>query len=204
MLNRIDKIFIIHYPKLAERKQYLLDIFKQYNITNYEFYEENSRDTIKPEKIDMYLKKGVRMRIPHICITISHIEIYKKIIENDYKMCLILEDDAILCANFIEQFNNYINVLPNDFELGFINSGCGLHAKTIENTIWYKEYRTRTCCGYIITNTACKKLLTTIIPFRDAIDHELNRQILIHNIQTYWCEPVLINDGSGREYNGSY
>ena len=204
MLDQIDKIYIIHYPKLIERKQYLINYFKEHNITNYEFYEENTRDSITTEKMDKYLKRGSRMRIPHICITISHIEIYQKIIENNYKKCLILEDDAIFCDKFVEQFNLYMKSIPDDFELGFINSGCNLHANTIQNKIWYKEFRTRTCCGYIITNTTCNKLLKTIIPFRDAIDHELNRQILINNIQTYWCEPVLINDGSGKEYNGSY
>lgn len=33
------KIFVIHYKKLINRKEHILNIFKEYNIVDYEFIE---------------------------------------------------------------------------------------------------------------------------------------------------------------------
>lgn len=146
-----------------------------------------------------------------ICITISHIEIYRKIVENNFKLCLILEDDAMLDVNFKEKLDLYLKTLPDDFDIGFLNDGCGVHANmnpnnhVIQDTIiWYKVPYSRTCCSYLITYDACKKLLESIIPFNLAIDHELNTQISKLNLMSYWAEPTIVTDGSGKIYSSSY
>jgi GR25 family glycosyltransferase involved in LPS biosynthesis len=202
-MNKIDKIYIVHYKPLVERKQFLINQFKINNIENYEFCEDYSRDNTSWDTMNQYFK-GNNLTPAQICITIAHIEIYKRIINEGHKMCLILEDDAILCNNFSQIFNNYIEKLPDDIDLAFLNDGCGLHAPNITNDIiWYLTKYSRTCCSYLITNIACQKLIDTIIPFKLAIDHELNRQIDLHNLKVYWCEPTIITDGSGTKYPSS-
>jgi len=200
---RLIKIFIVHYKPLINRKMYIINEFKKYNFTNYEFCEDYDRDTTAKETMDLYFKLN-NLNPAQICITISHIEIYKKIINENIDLCLILEDDAILCENFFSILDDYIHILPSDFEIGFINNGCNMHASNITaNKIWYDAIYSRTCCAYIITNICCKKLLQTIVPFNYAIDHELNEQIKKHNLKTYWAEPTIVSDGSSI-YGSSY
>ena len=50
---------------------------------------------------------------------------------------------------------------------------------------------------------SCTKLLNTIIPFESPIDHELNKQIKIHNINVYWSGESLVSQGSSI-YGSSY
>lgn len=201
----IEKIFIVHYKPLIDRKKYLDDFFLKNGIKNYEFCTDYDRNSTSQEIIDSYFKLK-NLNPAQICITISHIEIYKKILNhpND-KFFLILEDDALFSENFVENFNKYIDLLPKDTNIAFLNSGCGLHAPSITfDKIWYSVPHSRTCCSYLINRETCEKLLNTIIPFQKAIDHELNTQIELHKLNSYWCEPTIISDGSERNYHSSY
>jgi len=197
-------IYIVHYSPLIDRKNNLIKQFKDNNIVNYEFLSEYDRNSISKEVINKYYKLD-NLSHAQICITITHIEIYKKILENKFKLCLILEDDALLDIDFLKKLNYYIDNLPNDFDIGFINSGCGMHIKDTNNEqIWYKFNYSRTCCAYLITDIACKKLIDSIIPFNDAIDHELNAQINKLKLNSYWCEPTIVKDGSECKYEKSH
>jgi glycosyl transferase family 25 len=141
-----------------------------------------------------------------ICVTIAHIALYKKIVEQNIDICLILEDDAILCPGFRNGLTRYLRELPSDFDMAFLNAGCGLHIdrhKIKPDTIWYKHPFSRTCCSYIITKRCCEKILETIIPFYFPIDFELNVQIRMHNLNVYWAEPPIVSDGSESKYTST-
>jgi GR25 family glycosyltransferase involved in LPS biosynthesis len=209
---KIDKVFIIHYTKLEERKINILNQLKNNNIINYEFIDKYDREIVSNEMINTYcyLDKTT-LTIPECCVTIAHIETYKKIIENNYKFCLILEDDIILTDNFIDKLNKYLECIPNDIDLGFLVDGCGYHADNCgfytgnitSSQIWYNIPISRTVSAYLITNTACAKILTTIIPFHMPIDNQLNIEIKTHNLQSYWCEPTICTEGSTFFYRSS-
>jgi GR25 family glycosyltransferase involved in LPS biosynthesis len=129
----------------------------------------------------------------------------KKIVQNNYDSVLILEDDAILFDNFLNNFGKYMRCVPSDYDVLFINAGCNLHAyPTRPGQIWYKVPETRTCCAYIITKKACEKLLPNIVPFSHSIDHILGKHFHSLNLNVYWCEPNLIGDGSETVYGVSY
>ena len=202
----IEHIYVIHYPRLVERKDYIVKKFNELNITNYSFYEEFSRDTTSEETMNSYYKyTKYNLNSAQKCITIAHIELYKDIVNKGYRRCLILEDDAILGDDFAERLRQYNECLPYDFDIGSLNDGCGFHASNIRRTsFWYPATSTRTCCAYIISDDCCNKLLTTIIPFSAPIDHELNLQIQKHNLRMYWAEPTIVRDGSGPVYPSSY
>jgi GR25 family glycosyltransferase involved in LPS biosynthesis len=200
----VDHIFIVHYTPLSDRKAYLIKKFNEFGITNYTFYEEYNRNTTSKETMKQYFTLD-NLTPAQICITIAHLELYRLIVQRKYTKCLILEDDAILCPDFDVKLASYLNSLPSDFDLAFICGGCGLRSQNITpNTVWYREFSSRTCSGYLINVTACERLLKTAIPFVKAIDHELNIQINEHNLVTYWAEPVLIEHGSETVYKSSY
>ena len=83
LTNKIEKIFIIHYKPLLERKQYLINYFINNNITNYEFRDLYQRENLSKEIKEKYFKLD-NLNLPQICITIEHIETYREII-NDNK-----------------------------------------------------------------------------------------------------------------------
>jgi GR25 family glycosyltransferase involved in LPS biosynthesis len=200
----VDHIYIVHYTPLTERKAYLLAKFNEANITNFTFYEKYNRNETSKETMEQYFKLH-NLNPAQICISIAHIEIYREILEKGYNRCLILEDDALLCENFFSSLNEYNSQLPEWFDIGSLNNGCGFHAGNIKpSQIWYPATTTRTCCAYIISNKCCATLLPSIIPFTLSIDHELNIQITKHNLKIFWAEPTIVSDGSVSKYGSSY
>jgi GR25 family glycosyltransferase involved in LPS biosynthesis len=198
-MNFIDKIYVVHYSPLKDRKEFMLKQFALFNITNYEFVEGPNRNELTDELVNKHYRRkdNIDVTSAEIAITITHIEIYKDIIKNDYKTCLILEDDAILCEDFTTYFTRYMKCLPSDYDMAFINDGACLHdERAVPDIIWYKQTSTRTCCGYIVTNKACEDLLSEILPFSIPIDYAITDIIRKKNLNVYWCEPTIILDGS--------
>jgi len=200
-MELINKIYVIHYNKLMDRKKYITDYFNNNKILNYEFRNLYQRENLTDEIKNNYFKLN-NLTAAQICITIEHIETYKEIVNNGSydNWYLILEDDAIFCENFLVLFNEYMSNIPLDAEYLDI---CD-YFKINSQNMWERKYTTRTNVSYLINKRTCEKILNTIIPFEKAIDHELNRQMDIHNIKTYWSNISLIKHGSGEIYSPSY
>ena len=201
-MNIVSKIYIIHYNKLVNRKKYLINYFNIHNIDNFEFRSLFQRETITDDIKNQYFKLD-NLNSAQICITIEHIETYKEIVntsvnENDWY--LILEDDAVFCDKFSEKLNDHLEHIPKDAEYLDISDYFTINSPDM----WVRNYSTRTNCAYLITKKTCEKLLSTIVPFEKAIDHELNKQFKIHDIKTYWSSTSLIHHGSNNTYNSSY
>lgn len=198
----VSKIYIIHYNKLVNRKNYLINYFNQNNIKNYDFRELYQRENLTNEIKDKYFKLN-NLNSSQICITIEHIETYREIVNtsiNDDDWYLILEDDAIFCDDFVNQLNKYLLDVPKDAEYLDISDFFIINSQDM----WVRNNATRTNCAYLINKKTCSKLLPTIIPFEKAIDHELNKQMKLHDIKTYWSNKSLVHHGSGTNYKPSY
>lgn len=205
LTSKIDKVYVVHYTPLVERRNYMLNFFNRNNITNYEFRSLYQREQLTEElcKKSYKLHNTVTMKPAVVCITLEHIEIYKNIIQNDFNnWCLILEDDSIFNNDFIEKINFFMDNVPadaeyldiNDYKFDYKSFDYSSHIDL--NKLWEPNQATRTTCSYLIKKSACLKLLKTIIPFKHAIDHELNEQVKIHDIKLYWSVyPLVINGG---------
>ena len=201
MTSIIPKIYVVHYKKLEIRKTNLTKQFAQNGITNYEFYDKFDRRGVTKDDLDPYFVNPFNSHFEVIvkCITLSHYNIYKEVSNSDIPYVLILEDDAVLIDDFANKLKKYLDELPADFDMAFINAGCGMHIpkKDIKpNQIWYESKGTRTCCAYLISNKCCKILTDNMIPIKCGIDIELNKHIIDNNLKVYWCEPNIVRDGS--------
>jgi hypothetical protein len=198
----IQKIYVIHYNPLVKRKEFILNYFNNNGITNYEIRNKFQREDLTPELKEKYFKLN-NLNSAQLCITIEHIETYREIINtiDENKWALILEDDSIFTDNFISNINKYMTNVPADAEYLDISD----YRKINSPNMWDRNMHTRTNCAYLINKKTCEKLLKTIIPFKYAIDHELNTQFKLHNINVYWSNLSLIVQGSGNNsYKSSY
>ena len=200
------KIFVINYKKLVDRKKYMLEQFEKHNITDYEFIE------IDRDELEGYdLSKMEIISNPLIAITLSHLYAYTEI-KNKYDEALILEDDVILCDNFMTVLDNYMKQLPKDYDMCFYGSCCNLHIqphnlipdkniykKSVEATDWcIGSTRALYCytvskkgalnvCDYV-DNIKCKINLIT--------DQWINVVASDINLNMYWAEPTIAIQGS--------
>jgi GR25 family glycosyltransferase involved in LPS biosynthesis len=207
------KIFVIHYKKLTERKQFMLSQFEKHNITDYEFIEID-RDEIQDHNISMFQQNYNKCQI---AISLSHFHAYKEI-SDKYDNGLIFEDDAILSDNFTDTLNKYISELPNDYDMLFIGDGCNLHIekhnlipnqyiyeKSLYPTSWGGDGAGRCTDSYIISKKCASKLCEYInnleYKIKLPIDWWVNVAARDNLFKVYWAEPTIVTQGS---QNGTF
>lgn len=207
------KIFVLHYSKLTERKEFIINQFEKNNITDYEFVEnEPTEDELKLFDLNANKYELTNLNLREISLTVKHHYAYKQIVEK-YDNALIFEDDVVLCNNFNYYLNLYLSKLPDDYDMFFISDGMGLHIdknKIIPNKIIYEKdlYRnipeghgcTR-CTDSIIMSKKCAINLCKLInnpPCKIflAIDYWLNIVALVFYLKVYWAEPTFVKQGS--------
>jgi GR25 family glycosyltransferase involved in LPS biosynthesis len=202
------KIFVIHYKKLINRKTHILEQFKKYNITDYEFIEID-RDELYRQHIYMFKRNYSKSQI---AISLSHMYAYKQINDN-YENGLIFEDDIILSDNFINIFQKYITQLPEDYDMLFLGNGCNLHIeqdklnsnkyiyeKGLYPTRWGGNGAVRCTDSYLINKKCAKKICEYINNLKYKInlpiDWWLNVVSRDNQFKVYWAEPTIVTQGT--------
>lgn len=235
-MKNLEKIYIIHNPELVERKNYLDSMLKKFNledISEYVFF--NDKKTITDETISKCLThtpedfkkrqdgmgsivtnefQAFELRKVAICITLDHIECYKRIVESDHKYSLILEDDVIFIEdNFAEKLDNYLTQLEktNEPYVFYIGQGFdvrdfnapGKFTRFSENILINNSKMSHYSDSYVISKEACKIFLKECVPFYFSIDWELNYLHRKFNVLSLNLHSVLTRQGSSKEYSTS-
>jgi len=200
------KIFIIHYEKLHQRKEFIIKQLEREQIIDYEFITID-RDELTNTDIELF-ENGFSK--PLIARFLSHIYAYKQIETNNYNYNLILEDDAILCTNFYGKLQLYLEQLPYDYDAVFIGDGCDIdehHKNKLdqkEDTNIY-NYNGKNKCkctdSYLISNKCANKIIqrfdsvkNKIKKINEPIDYFLNNAF--ESLNVFWCEPTLVKQGT--------
>lgn len=191
------KIFICHWKKLEERKKNILEVLEEEELFDYEFVtdfdtDEWDIDSIKFEYPNIFDKNpcGRRLKYSEISLCLKHIKIIKNIFKN-YDYALVLEDDAILCDNFKEEFEKSFSQLPDDWDLSWVGTCCNLHAPSIGEDRVYKMKGSRCTHAYIISKKCAGLILEELKYCNDGADFYYNYLIEKFNLNNYWFEPPL-------------
>jgi GR25 family glycosyltransferase involved in LPS biosynthesis len=212
------KIFVLHYSKLTKRKAFMIEQFAKQNITDYEFIElydtkSFTKPTVDLLNINLLKTFDSKVQLSSISLTLKHFHAYS-IIADTYDSALILEDDAILCDNFMEKLHAYVAQLPETYDMLFTGDGMGLHIeedkqtpgqfvyeKCLYPTPWGGQGASRCTDSYIIS----KQCATTLCKY---IREGMPRKITTHidfwindaardvDLKVYWAEPTLVSQGS--------
>jgi len=195
-----NTIKIINLKKRDDRKQKMILQFKKENILNYEFFEAvDGNELVESEELrllfennDFNYRKGV------IGCALSHITLWKQLVESEHDYYIILEDDITLCDNFKEKIN-YVTQLFLEQKLEHLALGRSydnnLNKDNKLYTILKEPYKIwNLTFGYIISKSAAKKSLDFInkCSIKSACDnpyitgnllkyHYLNQNILFQN-----------------------
>jgi glycosyl transferase family 25 len=194
MLN-VDKVYVLHYTKLTDRKERLDKMFLTHGI-DVEYITEFDQEDLTQELIDgsydrrkesydtkVHPAYGSRstphrvLNMAEISCTFKHRLAIQKIAEECPNHGLIFEDDAILVPNFVSLQE------PN------------------QNAYLMGHPASRGGDSYLLKNDTAKKIASTMDTFVTISDWELGYQIYKHDINTYWWEPPLVVQGSE---NGLY
>ena len=119
-----DKIFYINLDSRTDRKEFMEEQFKKFNIDAERF----SAISLTKEQNDDLVKRGCNFYdgprpeyAPRIkSCTISHISVLLRGKMMNYENILIFEDDALMDNNIIEDLNKCVNDLKNKEWICFI------------------------------------------------------------------------------------
>lgn len=116
--NFFDKIYCINLDKRIDKYNECLIEFEKLNIKVERF------PAIDGSPI---FKQGMNLTAGAYGLMLTHKQIIKNVINNNYKNVLILEDDVTFINNFYEFFYNKIESLPNDWDLLYLGGNNMFH-----------------------------------------------------------------------------
>ena len=220
---KIDKIYIIHYYKEVERREYIKNILPSlnipfefrsiYNRESEEIYsniyfedtDENKhkRNTVF-NKHELHIDTGMPLcwgekAKGYRAVTLEHFKTYEYILNNTtYNNVLILEDDVILENEFKNELEKYKTILEEGYDICYLGSGCGLTLPYYTEKLIDINYNYQSKCSdsYIITRNAIQKIYETALPFYCAIDWELTYLAAINDLKVLWVTDPKIHQGS--------
>ena len=128
-------------------------------------------------------------------------------VEKGYKTILILESDVFLRPDFEERLIKIFMELEKRGDDGWdyvsLSDGVGTHADGYVNNYMDQkvcepphQFMFRCTDSMLFRTEILKKIIGTLLPFRDCLDWELNYQFALHRGKGLWAEPHIVEQGS--------
>jgi GR25 family glycosyltransferase involved in LPS biosynthesis len=186
-------VYVVHCPRLHERKAYLEPILRRFGW-DARWIEEGD-----PPIPAARLRRRARPTPEEVSVYQKHLRAMREIARAGHDPAFVLEDDPVFPDAFPETFSRYLNALPPELDLAFFGASTGLEVgPEPENPLFGREQGTRSMNGYLITARACRALLQALdgAPITAPIDLTLNRVIRERGLRVYWSVPPLIENGT--------
>lgn len=140
------KIYVVNLKSRLDRKEYMLNQFEKFGITDYEFIEAIDGSKIDTSEFGYNEYKSSKFCRPltknEIACVLSHNYLYEKIIQSGER-CVILEDDVTLSEEFAEAIKFSI---PEDIDLVML----GYYSSNKENEHSKpKTFKFELCSRYV-------------------------------------------------------
>ena len=120
------KTFILHYQPLKERKEHMENEISKHQL-DAEFVLKYDKEDMSDDDKSIFdfesVWSGRTLWVSNASLISKHIECYRMVMENNLDYCHILEDDVILLDDFKEKSLNYINQLPENWDILFFGDG---------------------------------------------------------------------------------
>ncbi|MGI6091617.1 MAG: hypothetical protein GX348_11490 [Veillonellaceae bacterium] len=201
-----DNWYEILRPQLAILIAHRLGIDPQYQNTPWSYLIEGAEEYVKNSQIpkvmcDFPQYRPRNLRIFEISILLKHRAAYEKIVANNYKFGIILEDDFILKDTSITELETLLSNTPADWDFIDIAGGAGLTPRehdpeVIPGLFSIQPPRTRTACGYLISNRFCREIINLNTPPTAPCDWELTYFMQRFHAKAFWLMPTIIIHGS--------
>lgn len=194
--NKLPPIFIINLDIDKKKKNQILSFCKKLNlnckiinaINGYSLDENEIKEKYSEEKA--IADFGKPLTLGELGCSLSHLSIYKKMIDEEIEVAIILEDDIDLTKDFKKVISSIDN-LPQNWELVLL--GYHSHLGTEKESLFSYRYRKKLienyesvrlvdnffgAYGYLINIKGAKKLFNQEIT--KPIDHFVDREKYIN------------------------
>lgn len=141
--------------------------------------------------IPMWLRRSLHERLRFGCY-MSHVFLWQKIASEKLEFAVVLEDDAVISANFTKEVKSRLDSLPFDWDLLYLN-GCFKKFGPLFAAGVVLSRGSLCTFGYVISGSGASKLLEqAVFHGTKPIDHVLDEEILTGRLLAFHAEPPLI------------
>jgi len=119
LFKRFDKVYCINLDRRPDRLENFKKEVKKYDLGEFERFSAYDGKQLNLTN-EFNLKPG------EIGIIKSNLDIIKDAKKNNYKTILIIEDDCVFNDEIIN-FENYFNLLPNDWDMLYMGGNHNTH-----------------------------------------------------------------------------
>ncbi|OEF04556.1 glycosyltransferase family 25 protein [Vibrio genomosp. F10] len=194
------KTFVIHVSKgYEERRKHIDKHLPERGITDYEYMLRGDIDDLSDAIRNEFFDDS--LRLPEKSCFYKHYLVMKKVVEEQIPHVLVLEDDAILAKNFLDELLEALDEVSEESNY-FVNIEDAATSVPFSLRIpGQRLYRSKTnklCGGYVYDLSFATRMVTYIET--NTIDAPIDG--LIGNVRSelgyniFWCQPPLVSQGS--------
>ena len=113
------QIICVNLEKRIDRKNKIIELFNQNNITNYKFYNAIDGKSLEPsiEIYNLFKNNDFNYRKNVIGCALSHYNLWTELVKSDSNYYFITEDDITLTSNFNTKFDLIIKNINDNKDL---------------------------------------------------------------------------------------
>ena len=210
-----DNVYVINLDKSTKRMKYMKELLDNENI-KYERFNAIYGKNLSKEFIDNITTIKCKNLCPVNLIgcALSHISVWKDILDKNYNNSLILEDDIYFDNNYKDNLKKSLNELPNDWDILYLGCGGMCNKKNnndflyyMFNIIFYNKINKKNInkkyifvpefptgmFSYAISKNGCIKLLNIINKISYHIDYQISLNHKFINIYAVYPKCIYPN-----------
>jgi GR25 family glycosyltransferase involved in LPS biosynthesis len=126
LLKVIEPVFVVSLESNFARVQHVKNMLKTISV-NAEIVPAVDVGKITRDELKQFIDKGDVAETYYDDLTpgelgcaMSHLSVWRKIVDAGFEQALVLEDDFMFCQNFSEKYYRLKNALPKDFDVTFL------------------------------------------------------------------------------------
>lgn len=221
-MENIDKIYILVHP-LYEKQRYTrlqthlesVGLSKDKLVYGAATWGSELTSELIFQVWDPFIRRGVPnftwksrcLSKGEVSLVLNFFAAAMDAVKNNYRHIIILESDVYLCRDFNERLRQLWNDLQGrDWDFVSLGEGIGTRPNGATLSYWsptkaYKpphDFVFRCTDSMLFRVEFLKKVVQTLLPFRECLDWEMNYQIAIHRGIPLWADPPLAEQGSSR------
>jgi hypothetical protein len=126
-------------------------------------------------------------------------------VDRNFKKVLIFESDTWLREDFVDRLSDLLEDLKEkEWDYVSLGEGARTRPEKCEPSMFAKtkaytpphQFVFRCTDSMMFNVSYLQKILTTLFPFRECLDWELNIQTMAHKGKTWWADPPLAEQGT--------
>jgi glycosyl transferase family 25 len=204
------KKYVINLKRRPDRLLNFYEIFPFYDYEIVYGFDGKNYENETAEEKEMFDRFTNNLNHGEKGCFISHMRIYRDIVEKNIPYAMILEDDPILCENFKERLTKVVGELPDDFNIFYFGGRFtpefkmdeGSYIRITDNIVAHNpsnidltsDNHNRGAFGYIISNSFAKAIVTlfklksvSYIP----VDHWILQYCIFNRLEILNSYPLL-------------